>query len=44
MEYLPRVVDDELDLRLDAFGATLIMAAKAGGAVFDRVGAPEKGS
>jgi predicted AAA+ superfamily ATPase len=28
MEYLPRVVDDELDLRLDAFGATLIVGPK----------------
>ena len=27
-EYLPRVVDDELDLRLDAFGATLIVGPK----------------
>ena len=26
--YLPRVVDDELDLRLDAFGATLIVGPK----------------
>ena len=28
MDYLPRVVDDELDLRLDAFGATLIVGPK----------------
>ena len=27
-EYLPRVVDSELDLRLDAFGATLIVGPK----------------
>lgn len=26
--YLPRIVDDELDLRLDAFGATLIVGPK----------------
>ena len=27
-EYLPRIVDDELDLRLEAFGATLIVGPK----------------
>ena len=27
-EYLPRIVDNELDLRLDAFGATLIVGPK----------------
>ena len=28
MEYLPRIVDDELNLRLEAFGATLIVGPK----------------
>lgn len=27
-EYLPRIVDDELALRLEAFGATLIVGPK----------------
>ena len=27
-EYLPRIVDDELTLRLEAFGATLIVGPK----------------
>ena len=28
MNYLPRIVDDELKLRLSAFGATLIVGPK----------------
>ena len=31
MEYKKRIIDDELDLKMEAFGATLIVAPKASG-------------